>query len=319
MATIQIRIKDGRSQTRKIKYHNPLKQAVLTTLSFFDIFNRPLKLKTLQQYLYRTTASIQDIAIMLKRLQGEGIIGEDKGYFYLRSTSPPKKIKIKNIKASLYRQASRAKNVLRHLPFIRTIAICNSLALGGVKKNSDVDLFIIVKKNRIYSTRMAAIFFLKIFRLYQNKIGEPQKISLGFFVDEKKLNIEDISLAGHDPYLSFWIASLKPIFGFKYYYQFCRENNWVRGELPNFALKRSNFERRSFSQKIFEKFIPGIIIDGLENLSRKLQQQRIFSRPENSWSTSTTIAQKHILKLHAKDKREYFREKLEERLKENLI
>lgn len=318
MATIQIKIKDGKSHTEKVKYHNPLKQAILTTLSFFDIFNRPLKLKSVQKYLYRTTASIQDIAIMLKRLQGEGVVQEQKGYFYLQPRSLSNEFKRKPIKTKLISQARKAKNILRHVPFIRSVLICNSLAMGGVKKSSDVDLFIIVKENRIYLTRIIAIFLLKIFRLYQNKIGEPEKISLGFFIDEKKLDIENLSINGNDPYLSFWIASLKPVLGFKYYYKFCRENDWVRKELPNYSLEKGPLGKRAFAQKVLEKFIPAIIIDGLENLSRKLQQRRIFSLPENHWPTSTTIAKKHILKLHAEDKREYFREKLKERLRENL-
>lgn len=317
MATIQIKIKDGKSKTQKVKYHNPLKQAVITTVSFFDIFDRPLKLQSIKKYLYRTTASDQDIAIMLKRLQGEGIIQEQRGYFYLRSSSLKMEGQRKTLNRNLRLRALKAKNILRHIPFIRTVAICNSLALGGVNKTSDIDFFIITKKNRIYLTRILAIFLLKLFRFYQNKTGEPKKTSLGFFVDEQGLNIKKIKLH-HDPYLFFWIASLKPIFGFKYYYKFCWENNWVKKELPNFFPKKGHLSKRTLWQKMLEIFVPGVIIDGLENLSRRLQQKRISSLPENSWPTSTTIAKKHILKLHAEDKREYFREKLEERLKENL-
>lgn len=317
MATIQIQIGSKGSTTKKVKYHNPLKQAVITTVSFFDIFDRPLKLKEIEEYLFRTAASEIDVAIMLKRLRGAGIIQEQRGYFYLRSKSLANEIKRKTIKKKLISQAFKAKNILRHVPFIRSIMICNSLALGGVKKSSDIDFFIITKKNRIYLTRILAIFLLKLFRFYQNKTGEPKKTSLGFFVDEEGLNIKKIKLH-HDPYLFFWIASLKPIFGFKYYYKFCWENNWVKKELPNFFPKKGHLSKRTLWQKMLEIFVPGVIIDGLENLSRRLQQKRISSLPENSWPTSTTIAKKHILKLHAEDKREYFREKLKERLKENL-
>lgn len=317
MATIQIKIKDGKSKTKKVKYHNPLSQAVITTLSFFDILKQPLKLKDVQKYLYRTAASTQDVAIMLKRLQGEGIVQEGRDYFYLDHKSLALKNKRDEIKKNLLALAKKAKNILKHIPFIRSIMICNSLALGGVKKSSDIDFFIITKKNRIYLTRILAIFFLKIFHLYQNKIGEPKKISLGFFIDEKKLNIKKIKIEP-DPYLFFWITSLKPILGFKYYYKFLKENNWVKKELPNFYPKKGSLGKRTLPQKTLEIFSPKIIIDGLENLSRGLQQKRISSLVENSWPTSTTIAKKHILKLHAEDKREYFRNKLEEKLRENL-
>jgi len=131
------------------------------------------------------------------------------------------------------------------------------------------------------------------------------------------MRIKKIKLKS-DPYLFFWIASLKPIFGFKSYYKLCRENNWLKKELPNFFPKKGILGKRTFWQKILEKFSSAIIMDRLENLIRKLQQRRISSLPENSWPSSTTIAKKHILKLHAEDKRQYFRKKLEKKLKENL-
>ncbi|TSC91670.1 MAG: hypothetical protein CEN92_221, partial [Candidatus Berkelbacteria bacterium Licking1014_96] len=51
MPTIQIKIGSKGSTTKKVKYHNPLKQAVITTLSFFDIFSRPLRLQEIEEYL----------------------------------------------------------------------------------------------------------------------------------------------------------------------------------------------------------------------------------------------------------------------------
>ena len=98
MTTIQIKIKNGRSRTKKVKYHNPLKQAVITTLSFFDILKQPLRLKQIHRYLYRTAASELDVAVMLKRLQSERAIQEQRGYFYLQPKSLKAEVKRKKIK-----------------------------------------------------------------------------------------------------------------------------------------------------------------------------------------------------------------------------
>ena len=128
--------------------------------------------------------------------------------------------------------------------------------------------------------------------------------------------LKEIKLKKSDPYLYFWLATLKPLAGENYYFQkFMEKNGWIKQELPNFQRDFYLGTKATGRQKFWEMIIPGFVANLLESLARRLQQRRIKKLPENSWPTSTTIAKNHILKLHALDRRAKFRKRYLEKLK----
>ena len=329
MATIQIQIKNGKSHIERVKYHNPLKQAVLTTMAFFDIFNRPLKLKEIEEYLFRTAASEVDVAIMLKRLQNEGLIQEKNGYWFLKG-----KEKIINIRRNR-NQISKRKikralyyaRFLKLIPFIKSISIANSLSFHNAKKSSDIDLFIITSKNRLWITRTLTTFLLKSLgvKRRKGKNHDPDRFCMSFYVTTKFLILKQIYRIPFDPYLSFWVAGLKPIYGIKIFNQFVAKNLWYKRELPNHHYKinknkiiKQNKNLLGFLRFVVEKLINLLGANSIDKWLYRWQSRMVIEGADWDEVGIGIIAERQILKTHAHDKRQFFREKLEERLKENL-
>lgn len=329
MSTIQIEIKDGRSQTREVKYHNPLKQAVLTTLSFFDIFNRPLKLQEIEEYLFRTAASEVDVAIMLKRLQNEGLIQEKNGFWFLKGRE--KTINIRRNRTGFSKEkikrAIHYARFLKLIPFIKSISIANSLSFHNAKKSSDIDLFIITSKNRLWITRTMTAFLLKSLgvKRRRDRDCDPDRFCMSFFATTKNLNLKQIYREPFDPYLSFWIAGLKPLYGIRIFNQFVAKNLWYKRELPNHHYKinknkiiKQNKNLSGFLHFVVEKIINLFGANSIDKWLYGWQSRMVINGADWDEVGVGIIAERQMLKTHAHDKRQYFREKLEERLKKNL-
>jgi len=329
MSTIQIQIKDGKSRTQKVKYHNPLKQAVLTTLSFFDIFSRPLSLKEIGEYLFRTAASEVDVAIMLKRLQNEGLIQEKQGFWFLKGREKTIYIRQKRTQISKekIKRAIHYARFLKLIPFVKSISIANSLSFYNAKKSSDIDLFIITSKNRLWITRTLTAFLLKSLgvKRRKDKNHDPNRFCLSFFATTKNLNLRQIYREPFDPYLSFWVAGLKPVYGIRIFNQFIAKNLWYKRELPNHHYKinknkiiKQNKNISGFLRFVVEKSINLFGANSIDKWLYKWQSKMVIEGADWDEVGVGIIAKRQMLKTHAHDKRQYFREKLEERLKENL-
>lgn len=117
---------------------------------------------------------------------------------------------------SQYAQASRKwrraiwiARVLRIFPWIRGVAIANSLAMGSVKEESDIDLFILCTPRRVWLARFVVVALLRVLRL---RPGEATRdpVCPSFFVTPEAYDLQTIAIED-DVYLRFWLATLAPV------------------------------------------------------------------------------------------------------------
>jgi len=99
---------------------------------------------------------------------------------------------------------------LRFVPFIRMVAVCNNLAFGNVDENSDIDLFIIAKKGRLFTVRILITAFLHILGVRRHGDKVSRRFCLSFFVDDSFLDFKSIAIE-NDIYLAYWCKTLVPI------------------------------------------------------------------------------------------------------------
>ncbi|TSC90992.1 MAG: hypothetical protein CEN92_334, partial [Candidatus Berkelbacteria bacterium Licking1014_96] len=213
---------------------------------------------------------------------------------------------------------------LKFVPFIRSISIANSLSFYNAKKSSDIDLFIITQKNRLWITRTSTALLLTALGVKRRKgrNNDPDRFCLSFFATTKSLNLKSIYQYPFDPYLSFWIAGLKPIYGVATFGRFVTKNIWYKKELPNHQHKLiktiPNKSFLGFLRFIVEKFINLLGANSIDKWLYKWQSRMVIEGADWDDVGIGIIAKRQILKTHAHDKRQYFREKLKERLRENL-
>ncbi len=131
--------------------------------------------------------------------------------------SPPQNLPLVQLRAGsngeYLRKAEKWLPLLRHIPGVRAVFVCNSVAFGTADQNSDIDILIVTAANRMWVARIFCTLFLQLLglRRHGNKIAG--RFCLSFFVSEAALDFEKIALQPHDPYLAFWVAALFPVFG----------------------------------------------------------------------------------------------------------
>jgi hypothetical protein len=92
------------------------------------------------------------------------------------------------------------------------------------------------------------------------------------------------------------------------------QNVWIKNYFPNFS-PQSRFEYYQFqpfwhraAKRILEIvfWLPAAV---LEPVLARIHIAHTFNLPENHWPTSTTVATRHMLKLHALDPRREIRDR----------
>lgn len=289
-----------------------VEKAILRTLAFFDIFNRPMMLEEIRHYLYEIQASKLMVLLGLQNLQKKKIILEKNSYFCLINN---RKIltsfeEQKTLCQKRWQKVNRVVKFLAMAPFVKNISIINSLAFGTSRKDSDIDILLITKKNRLWTARALVVVILEILGQNKNRWYQANKFCLGFAFDDERLNLDNLRLrppAGGDIYFSFWLASLMPVFDRKIYQKLIEKNSWIFKVFPNWTAEE--IDCRQEKKSYLEKILAGKFGDRLERFLANAQIKRIWSNPENLRPGASIIADGHMMKLHAYDKREEYRHK----------
>jgi len=299
------------SDNNKILISTP-KDAILATLAFFSIFQVPIDFEKLWKFLYKQHASRQDLKKSLDELQANKKVVQQGDLYAL--TPWDERIYFQNQEEikKRFNKIKRFEWLLQVIPFVRSMAIINSLALGTADAQSDIDFFVVTRKGTLYFVRTIIILLFKSLGLYKTKGKIKEHFCFGFYTTQDNLDFSSILLSGDDVYFSFWLASMQPIFGEPTYFQTIAINNWVNRDFPNFVLDRDILARNKNSKvSMFIKFfleillfIPAVVF---EPVLAQVHIRHTFKLPENHWETSTTIANSKMLKLHSLDIRKAVR------------
>lgn len=194
-------------------------------------------------------------------------------------------------------RARRVARLVACLPFVRGIAVCNSLGFQMVHEDSDIDLFIIASPGRVWSARWWVTGVLALLRM---RPGEAQRdpVCVSFFVDE---HIEDVSnlMIERDVYFYYWLRALMPVYGDHVLF---KEGAHTA---PEFRVTAS-WSR--IVQRVVEFFARVLS----ENFVRRQQQQIM---PEDlllraKEGDTTVVLSETIIKLHQNDRRTELRDQV---------
>lgn len=206
----------------------------------------------------------------------------------------------------LWSLIDKHKFLFQSLPFVRDIAVCNSLSFGVADGESDIDLFIILDSKRFFLGR----FFISIFFHLAGIRRHGRKISarfcLSFFVSDKRLDLSAVKLE-FDPYLYFWFYHLIFLNGnIDVQNRLLRENTWFKEDGFKFKNKikfKMNFLARSL-EIVFGSFLFG----WLEILMKKVQMRRALKKRSQLKDNFGVVVEDGFLKFHNLDIRKDFAE-----------
>lgn len=283
-----------------------IKQNIIDTLSYFDLFNYPVTLEQIHLFLHYNSTSKRAILECLNDLP----VIEKKYGFYFFSGREKIAIKRRLCEKENKRKILIAANycsLLGLVPGVKMIAVTGSVAMENASKNDDIDLFIVTRKNMLWVTRLMVILLTRMLgvkRNYKEKANKD-KLCLNMFLDESNIKFSKKNL-----YTAHEILQMKVYYdGYRVLETLINKNLWIRDYFPNLIVKRKSgrvkkkwFEFIFFSEKLLKVLNLFAFIMQYIYMRQKITKEKIslsvaFFHPNSS--------DKFILNEHKKRSRKY--------------
>lgn len=295
-----------------------LRDSIIKTLAYFDLADYPLTKEELFSFLWQPPViSYPEFLDALASLN----IDSKFGYYFLPGREAiveerRRKLLISEQKLTI---ARRAAKIIKSVPFLRAVFVCNSTGAEQANKDSDVDFFIVTEKNRIWITRLLVTFLLELFRFRRVGKRVKNKVCLSFYVTVYNLDLANFRVADDDIHFAYWINQMLPIFDPEdYYLKFLHVNQWVKTYLPNanpkqtssYLLKIPESRLGKIWKKMWEKMWQGSYGDLINSQAKKIQlaKMKYSGKPLDRGADKGVVISDGVLKFHEKDTRIKYRE-----------
>lgn len=295
-----------------------LHRSLLATLAYFDQFDYPLTLLELRRLRLAAEGLPTNVALsdVLAAVSRGGITTQDGLYFLEgRSATVARRKRGYRLAEPKYRKAMRAIRWMRLLPTVRMVAVCNSLALSAAEKESDIDLFMVVRPGFLWITRLLTVGLLALTGQRPDGDDHADTICLSFFVSERALDLRRFALPGGDTYLAYWTASLVPLYDpDDLMTSLHGQNAWLHEALPGTKEKRLITLRRVSAPRFRAAFLLPVLRT-LESVAKRLQMAKFPPTIAAMMNRDTrVVVTDDILKFHVNDRRAEFERAYRSRL-----
>ena len=245
-----------------------VKQDILATLTYFDIFDYPLTQIEIAQFLKSNYCQDEFTKGLINLTSENWIYKYDDFYMLQDNYSLVHRRRKGNIQAkAMLKTAEKIAGFLSAFPFVKGVAVSGSLSKNFADKNSDIDFFIITEKNKLWLARTFMHCFKKIAMLFKKQ----DWFCMNYYVDEEMLQIKERNI-----YTATEIATLLPLRGIRVFQEFFNHNAWSKKILPNHSLRISYVEeaKNPFWKKAIEFLFRNPVGDLFDYLLMKLSTYR---------------------------------------------
>ena len=258
-----------------------LKNDIINTLAYFDIFNYPLKREEIFFFIGQK-CSENNVASTLQLLTAERSIFKLCDFYSLQNDPTVAERRwqgnyraIKQLKI-----AGRVSRLLYHFPYVRGVGISGSLSKNFADEKSDIDFFIITAPNRLWIARS----MMHLFKKFTYVLGKQNWFCMNYYVDRIGLEIIEKNI-----YTATEVATLLPFEGMLIFNELYAANDWVHEFIPNYSYKipaektKSKNYLKSFVEKIFNSKLGDTLDDWLmrktaSRWQKKTRSQRLNKR-----------------------------------------
>ena len=295
-----------------------LKNSITKTIAYFNLFDFPLTAEEILEnlYGYNKPIHIKEIKGTLEQMVDDAKLEKIQDYYIIKGRNEileTKKTR-KFIAEKFWNRVKIYGQYLKSVPFVKMVAVCNNLAYDNPSETSDIDLFIVIKSGRMWTSRLITTLILHFFGVRRYGKHIAGRFCLSFFITEKKLSMNELELKPEDPYLAYWTKLLTPIYGEEMYENFKTHNSkWLK---EKYGLKFSDNSKRhmfvengSKIKRFFEYILNGKIGDLLENFLKKIFKKRTLHKMKHLGPEASVIVNDDILKFHNHDRRAEYLEK----------
>ncbi|MGZ3764606.1 MAG: nucleotidyltransferase domain-containing protein [Mucilaginibacter sp.] len=282
-----------------------IKKNILATLAYFDLFNYPLTMEEVFLFL-PAKCDQDDFEYALRYLVIDRLIYKLDKFYALKNDYFLVERRVNgNIKAAgLISIAKKVSDLLIRFPYVRGIAISGSLSKNFADETSDIDLFIITAKNRLWIARTLMHCFKKLTFL----VNKQHYFCMNYYIDEQEMQIREKNI-----YTAIEIATLIPLHGDAVFEQFYLTNAWTRDYLPHKCLRLSTAKpvKSSVLKKLTEILFNNVVGDLIDTLLMKITSKRWLKKMQmKKLNTRGIIMALDADKHYAKPDPRNFQEKL---------
>ncbi|WP_237274892.1 nucleotidyltransferase domain-containing protein [Tenacibaculum ovolyticum] len=235
---------------------------ILKSILYFSIFNYPLTLE--EVFRFSDSKEKEEVVKEILSLEQRGIIYNNNGYYSMLNDKNILDRRLEGNKnaENIMPKAWKIAKFISNFPYIDSVCISGSLSKGYFDEKSDIDFFIITRKNRIWIARTLLILYKKIFLLNSKKY-----FCINYFMSSGYLNVDE-----KNRFTATEVATLIPLYGEITFKQFLKENKWVYDFFPNLIRKEKSIKTISKSTftKTVEKLLNYKIGDYIEKIFMKI-------------------------------------------------
>ncbi len=222
-----------------------ISSSILRVLLYFKIFSYPLRKEELFQFV--GNGNKIEIQAALAKLIGKGFIYAKDDFVWVDNPENIIASRLEgNQRAEKYlRIAHRQAWLLSKFPFIKCLCISGSLSKRYMDDHSDIDYFIIARKNSLWLTK----FFMSCIVETLEVFGLQKYFCPNYIITENNLEIPDKNV-----YTAIEIATLIPIYNRDEFERFLTANSWIKEYVPHFEMNLPThiFEYRRWLNNLWQ-------------------------------------------------------------------
>jgi hypothetical protein len=202
----------------------PLRDAVMATITYSDLFDFPLEPAEVWRDLIGLTASAVQTHEAVDRLLASGDLARVGSYVVTPARTGLAEIRtVRRDRARrMWPVARRLGACLGQIPFVRMVAVTGSLAAGNPGEDADLDYVIITVPGRLWLVRAMAVTLGRLVR----PIGV--KLCPNYLLSTRVLELDN-----QDLFTAHELLQAVPIVGGVTYQEMLARNGWSAHWLPN--------------------------------------------------------------------------------------
>lgn len=292
-----------------------LDSSIIKTITYFDLFDYPLTLLEIQKWLWQKEE--KDLNKIKKALEESPQVDSREGFYFLKGREGiVRRRKDRYVIAQKkFKKRLPYIRLLTWLPHVRAIFVVNNMAIANAGPDSDIDLMIISKDDKIWTTRMFTTALMKLFGLRPTPEKNKDRLCLSIYLTENNLNLEKYRIGPRDIHYTYWAGQIFPVYDPEDLAEkYTRENAWIKNSLPGSRGFRTAGPRR-------------IRRTGPKRLGRALLSLASFEKTYKDWQLkklprnlkglmnkdTRVVVNDKILKFHDNDPRAEIQKKWEQK------
>lgn len=302
-----------------------LTDSIIDTLAFFAIFEFPLTTTEVFNWLWKPPVGTTIVSVTqeLEQLVASGVITSGGGYFFLGPISDAleRRRQAHWLVAHKLQRARRALRWATWIPFLQAVFMCNTVAFGWPRPQSDIDVFVVVRRNRLWLTRLLLTLSIGLSGYRRHGQYVADRVCLSFYITDDVLDLESVQIEPNDILLTYWTIFLHPLYDpNSVAATIALQNKWAMVRVPHAVsdqiLHPSIAPHRvgDWFKKQLEFFLSGFMGDWLNKTVGLIQKRKMRGNAHSvqNQPDSRVVISDTMLKFHENDRRVVYRQQWEQ-------